>query len=161
MRAEKDFKRLCRRIKRRLRTIGLNLKIEFILKPKDTASHYWDGKICIAGRHAREEEIFWHEVGHAFYEQYLLGKLKGFENTFGHSVGWIRTYLRQFMWDWDISQPSGDDDRFLNEYCELCPEEDFCECFAFVMCDYDPEDYSQTIKSKLRYVEGRLDAYKN
>ena len=161
MGVEREFERLCQKVKRKLRRIGLNLDLEFVLKMKQTSSHYWEGRISIGGKHARDEEVFWHEVGHAFYEQYLIGRLKGCQGIFGKPASWLTTYAKTFLWDWDILKPSADQNRFLNEYCELCPEEDFCECFSYVMCNFDPEDLSKTIKSKLRYVEGRISAYSN
>lgn len=159
---ETALRRMARKVKALLNKYDISLILKYVVyDDKGDTSHYWFGEAFISPAHIKDVEVYAHEMGHAFYEQFNIGLRADFAKRFGKPIGVVRTFWRQILRENLIVNPyEYDDNKFLTDYCTISAQEDFCECFSHVLCGFDTEDHPRSVRAKLKYVERILERYR-
>jgi len=152
----RSLKGNARRTRKALRKFGVELDLEFDTTRRPW-SYYSGGTAYINVHCVDNPDIYFHEAGHWFIDSFYVVERKDFAKRFGTEI-WYPRYAYRWICHAAGRNSRFDPEKHITTYASVSAEEDFCECFEAVLNGEDPDDYTRTIRSKLKYVIKRLEA---
>jgi len=144
------------RTRKALRQLGIEPELEFSITNLPW-NYYSEGIVYINPNYIEDLDIYLHEAGHWFADNFELLDRSDFAKRFGEPLGCVRYEIRRIK-DLLGFNNGFDPDKHISQYAAVSPEEDWCECFIAILSGENPNRYPRTIRSKLRYVQRRIKA---